>query len=149
MGFVQSYVTHVVYRVWPISASVTHRHVADDVINDQWCHLLCTLLGSCHKLNPKFGFFKAAVSRKGMWLLFDVTVDENTQHLSYLGMNMHKISKSGPVCGEISTNKSIKQFGVMVIFWICVWEVLSLNVITELCSLTSVSKKTKEKNTHM
>jgi hypothetical protein len=94
VGFVQSYVTHVVYRVWTISTAVTYRYVAYHVVNDQWCHLLCTLLGSCHQFNPKFGFFKAAVSRKGMWLQFGVTV--LWKHLT--SQLPGKISNTGAVC---------------------------------------------------
>lgn len=46
MGSVQSFVTHAVYRLWPVPTSKYDRHLANHTQYVEWCYLLCTILRS-------------------------------------------------------------------------------------------------------
>lgn len=61
VGTVQGNVTYVVHRLWTFPTTVIDRYVANNVVNDFWCYLLCSVSWTCHKLDSEFGFFKATI----------------------------------------------------------------------------------------
>lgn len=63
----QSYESHVVHWLWCPSARQHVWPLDYHAKYDCWSHLLCNVCWPCHSFDSVFGFFKEAVSRKGMW----------------------------------------------------------------------------------
>ena len=65
LGAFQSYVAHVVYRLWSVSASEFDRYVANNAVNDKWCYLLCHVPWTCHQSHPELGLIQKTIPWKG------------------------------------------------------------------------------------